>query len=121
MAISLNPGRLNRPKIAAMALLAVPLTLLLALTIGETVGGGWSGLQHLAQAAPLLVILMVAWRRPYAAGIASLALGAVAFVLWLVFAVRNLEPAAIVLTAAMLFVPALIAGWLLVQAGRRAP
>ena len=115
----------TRLKLAASALLAVPTAVLLLFAVGEMADSDLSGAQHLVQAAPLLLLLIAAWRYPRAAGIALLGLGALLFAVWLVFVLTERSPApqgiSILMWAGaglILFVPPLVAGWLLLKAGR---
>lgn len=51
-------------KIAALVFPGIPLVILLLFTIGETVGGDWSGLGHLIQAIPIALLMWLGWKRP---------------------------------------------------------
>jgi cytochrome bd-type quinol oxidase subunit 1 len=119
MALGLRPHGSNGLKVAALLLLAVPAAVLAAFAIGETAGGDVSGLQHVPEAAALLVLLVAGWRYPRATGAILLVLGSVLFAVWFVFAVANLNPLAVVVTALILFAPPIVAGWLLYRAGSR--
>ncbi len=118
MTLTLRPRGSERLKIAAIALLLVPIAILLLFAIGETAGGDWSGLQHVPEAAVLLVLLAAAWRYPYVTGLVLMAAGVALFAGWLVFALANLSASAIVVAALMLFAPPIVAGWLLYRAGQ---
>jgi len=111
----------NRLKIAASALLVVPIAVLLLFTAGEVAGGDVSGVQHLAQAAPLILLLVAGWRYPRTAGIALLALGILVLGLWLFFLLRggpSTSGAGLAAAGIVLFAPPLVAGWLFLKAGR---
>ncbi|KAA0238874.1 hypothetical protein EDM76_04120 [bacterium] len=87
-------------KTVAAGLLAIPALLLTALAIGEMAGGDMAGAQHVPGA---------------------LVLGTVLFALWALIALtadRHDSPASMVVVAVVLFVPPVVAGWLLYSAGR---
>ncbi len=117
MTVVPHPHGPDRRKLVAMLLLLVPTGVLAAFAIGETAGGDVSGLQHVPEAAVLLVLLVAAWRYPRITGVVLLALGGVLFAVWLAFALMNLAPVAIVVTALILFAPPVVAGWLLYRVG----
>lgn len=56
-------------KIVALVFPGIPLVILLSFAIGETMGGDWSGLGHLAQAAPIILLMWLGWKRPLLGGI----------------------------------------------------
>jgi hypothetical protein len=65
-------------RIAALVLSGVTTAILLLFAIGETVGGDWSGLGHLAQAAPIILLMWLGWKRPLWGGIFILVLSFIA-------------------------------------------
>jgi len=65
-------------KIAAMIFPGIPLSILLLFAIGETVGGDWSGLGHLIQVVPIVLLMWLAWKRPLWGGISLLILSLIA-------------------------------------------
>jgi hypothetical protein len=79
-----SPARL---KLAASVLIAIPAVLLLTFALGEMFAGELSGAQHIAQAAPLLLLLAAGWRYPRVAGILLLALTTGLLLVWLVLVV----------------------------------
>jgi len=117
----------TRLKVAASAVLAVPIVLLLLLTVGEMAEGDPSGAQHLVQAAPLVLLLIAAWRYPGAVGLALLCLSPLLLALWLVFVLTSGSPSQDtplliwVGVGFVLFAPPVVAGWLLLKAGRAHP
>jgi cytochrome bd-type quinol oxidase subunit 1 len=114
-------ARSKRLKIAASALLAIPILVLLTFTFGETLGGDVSGLQHLLQAAPLVVLLVASWRFPWQGGIALLVIGISVLSFWLFFALEGeMSVAGLAVTVVLLFAPPLVAGWLFLKAGHPA-
>ncbi len=110
----------TRLKLGASVLLAAPAALLLVLGVAEMVGGDLTGSQHLVQAAPLLALLGVGWRYPRAAGFVLCGLGALFFVSWLVLIVISREPGGEIIAwigaGFFLFVPPVVAGWLMLKA-----
>lgn len=105
--------------LAGIALLLVPVAILVLFTVGETAGGDVSGLQHVLQAAPLLVLIAVAWRWPRVGGAAVLLTGVL---LGATFAIEwhpaEMSAQSVALTELVLFVPPIIAGVLLLLSGR---
>jgi hypothetical protein len=55
-------------KVAGLIPLLIPIAFLLLFTIAETVGGDISGLVHLIQAAPLIILAIFAWKKPELGG-----------------------------------------------------
>lgn len=108
----------RRSKIAGIVLLGLGLAFYLAFAIGETAGGEISGLQHLLPAGILALLLWIGWRHPRRAGTILLVLAvpfAVAYTAFLV--VRDLP-----LTWALIVaLPPVLAGLLLLRAGRPEP
>ena len=89
-----------------------PLALLLAFAFGEGVlDEGWG---HLLQAAPLVVLVIVAWWRPLAGG---LLITIVATALAVVYAATGLEHDWWLPTVLMFFVPAIVGGLLFAVVG----
>lgn len=115
----------NRLRLAAIALLAVPAVPLLLLAVGEMLGGDVSGVQHLPEAAVLLGLMAAAWWRARATGFVLIGGAALLFAAWLwwVIFVRQDEgdasPLLWIAVAAVLFLPPVAAGWLLLQSGSR--
>ena len=118
----LVPGRVA---LLVIALLGVPIAFLLLFAVGEVAGGDASGLVHLVTAAPLLVLAIIALRRPALTG-AILTLGglAIAFGYLLLVSDRAFPVETIVIVEAILLLP-VVAGILLIAsveaAGRRHP
>ena len=71
-------NRTKRIKITAEIFPGIPLAILLLFTIGETVGGDWSGLGHLIQAIPIVLLMWLGWKRPLWGGISLLVLSLIA-------------------------------------------
>ena len=66
-------------KITALIFLGWTSAILLLFMIGEIVGGEWSGLGHLIQVIPILLLMWLGWKRPLSGGILLLVLGFIAF------------------------------------------
>lgn len=66
-------------KIIALVFPALTVAVLLLFMLGETIGGDWSGLGHLLQAAPILLLMWLGWKRPLWGGIFLLVLS---FIAW---------------------------------------
>jgi cytochrome bd-type quinol oxidase subunit 1 len=117
------PAHLPYSKAIAVGLLSIPALLLTALAVGEMAGGDVSGVQHVPEALARAVLALVAWRHPRRVGAILLVAGVILLAAWMgltLSADRHDSGATLVLIAAMLFVPPLVAGWLLYTAGRRA-
>ncbi len=105
-------------KLAASALLGAPIAILLLLGLGEMAGGDVTGVQHLVEVVPLLLLLIAAWRWPRVAGIALVCIGSIVLLVWAVLAVTASERASPTVWAIVglgLFFPPLLAGSLLLR------
>ena len=51
-------------KIAVSAILALLILFFLTFAVGEVAGGDISGLQHLLQAAPFILVIVLIWWKP---------------------------------------------------------
>ncbi len=103
-----------RFKIMGLILLIIPVLFLIVFAVGESAGGDLSGLGHLVQAAPLVILAFLAWKRPRAGGLLLIGLGAL-LVLWFLLFTNNPERIAIVLV----FGPPIFSGLLFLMAARR--
>jgi len=65
-------------KIVALIFPGITLFILLLFAIGETLGGDWSGLGHLIQAIPIVLLMWLGWKRPLWGGILMLVLSLIA-------------------------------------------
>ena len=117
--------RPNRPKLAAMALLALPAVGLLLVAIGEMAGGDITGIQHVPEAVVLVGLMALAWRYPRVAGVALLTIATVLFLLWVTALVAGgvFHPSPTpwwgwVMFAVVLFGFPVLAGWLLLRSSR---
>jgi hypothetical protein len=66
-------------KIVALIFPGAVIAILLLFAFGETIGGDWSGLGHLVQAAPIALLMWLGWKRPLWGGIFLLVLSFLAF------------------------------------------
>lgn len=105
-------------KIAGLILLLIPLTILLIFTIGETVGGDVSGLQHLVQAAPLALLAWWAWKKPWIGGWVLL-ITAIIFAAVYPMTKSDQSLRVMILIELLLFGPAIVAGILFLLSARR--
>lgn len=100
-----------------VGLLFIPLSILLLFTFGEVFSGDMSGLSHLIQAAPLLLLILFSIKKPYTGGLLLLIAGFVLGVLYVIWA--PLEPQTILIVESLLFLPPIISGLLLVLSSRK--
>ncbi|MBN1920700.1 MAG: hypothetical protein JW892_05610 [Anaerolineae bacterium] len=59
----------QRLRIAACVFLAIPLAIFLIFGIAEMVGGDINGVMHLVEALVVVLVGILAWKRPFEAGI----------------------------------------------------
>lgn len=101
----------------ALLILAVPIGFLLLFTFGEVFGGDISGLSHLIQAAPLIILAYLAWKKPFLGGILILAF---AIVLAIVFnLMMNDSLTSKLLVSLILFLPPVVSSILLITASKK--
>jgi hypothetical protein len=105
-------------RIAGLVVLAIPILILLAFTLGELTSGELSGLQHVVQLVPLAVLGWLAWKRPWWGGVTLIAFALLLTGIYVV-AAREMPLSGLALTLSMLFAPPLVAGILFVAAARR--
>jgi hypothetical protein len=65
-------------KIIALIFSGLVAGIILLFLVAETVGGDWSGLGHLVQLIPVVLLMWLGWKRPLWGGILLLALSAIA-------------------------------------------
>lgn len=95
-------------KITGMAILLLPIFFLSAFLFGETFGGDITGLIHLVQVLPLILLLFLAWRWPKIVGVILVVLGLIAGILY--FLSTRFPIQTIILVEAIVFLPPVIAG-----------
>jgi hypothetical protein len=100
-----------------IGLLLIPLGFLLLFTVGEIFSGDLSGLSHLIQAAPLLLIIFLAFKKPLFAGILLSTISFVLGIMYIVDGASNLNT--IMLVEAFLFLPPFISGILLILSSKK--
>lgn len=66
-------------KIAALISSGLAVAILLLFAFGETIGGDWSGLGHLIQATPIVLLIWLGWKRPLWGGTLFLVIGILSF------------------------------------------
>jgi len=113
---------LDRPRLwRTLATLTVaPVLLVLSLfTVGETLGGDLSGLSHLLQLIPLVLVIVLGWRYPRLSGVILVAVG---LLLALGFALlawdSGSEVGTILPAEVLLLTPPIAAGLMFLQAAR---
>lgn len=98
----------TRQKMIGISLLSLTLGFLLLFTIGEVLSGDISGLSHLLQIVPILLLLILSFKKPKIAGFlltsSSLTLG----LLYPFRASFNLQ--AIIIVEIILFLPLVLSG-----------
>jgi hypothetical protein len=104
-------------KIAATVFLAIPILILAAFAVGEMAGGDITGIQHVVQLAPLVLLGWLAWKRPLWGGTALIAL-AVIFTGLYFLVIHGFPLPTVILTVAFLFATPFVAGILFVVAAR---
>jgi hypothetical protein len=100
-----------------IGLLLIPLSFLLLFTFGEVFSGDISGLSHLFQAAPLVLLIVLAYKKPYIAGVILLLAGLGLGILYPLKAPFNLQT--IVIVEMVLFIPPCVAGLLLMLSSKK--
>lgn len=103
-----------------LTILFVPLGFLSLFLVGETLTGDWSGFGHLFQLVPLVLLILLAWKKPLWAGILLVTLSLL-FGGWYVLDGSE-QMQTIVLVELILFTPLLVSGILLIlsSSARRA-
>jgi hypothetical protein len=97
-------------RIAGLVLVAIPLSILVLFTYGETTGGSLYGLQHLVEAVPLAIMAVVAWRWPRIGGPLLAGISALLGAMFVVATRGQVLPGVAVGTALVFFAPPLLAG-----------
>lgn len=112
-------GRSSRAlKYAGMAILVIPIAILLLFTIGEVAGGDISGLGHLLQVFPIIVLAIAAWKWPRIAGLFLIGLGILLAAIY-PFVFSHLRFEVVLITEVMLFLPPIVSGTLLLLSTRQ--
>ena len=113
-------------KVGGLIPLLIPIAVLLLFTIAETVGGDISGLGHLIQAAPLVILAIFAWKKPELAGkilvviAVLLAISSLAHAVIVgVMGIEGMGIVAQISVVLLFFVPPFVSGLLLIASTRR--
>jgi hypothetical protein len=96
-----------------LAILLIPALFLLMFLIGETFGGDISGLGHLAQIIPLVILAYIASKYPFVGGLLLIFVGLVLLVLYTILA-RIAFP----IVDILLFLPLIVSGVLIFISSR---
>lgn len=107
----------NKYKTLGLLILLVPIVFISLFLIGETVGGDISGLGHLAQLIPLLLLAFLAFKYPYPIGILLIYLGVVSAFLYALFS--GFPLITIIIVNAVLFLPLSVSGFFLLVSTKR--
>ncbi|OGG11836.1 hypothetical protein A2Z00_01495 [Candidatus Gottesmanbacteria bacterium RBG_13_45_10] len=108
----------NRAKIIGLAILLIPIAFLSLFLIGETVGGDWSGLIHLVQMLPLLLLALLAWKKPLIGGILLVSIGVLLGIAYALSA-RGFPIQTILLVELILFSPPIVSGICFLSASKK--
>lgn len=116
---ALTTSRRRQLQLASTLIGAVPASLLLLFLVGEVASGEWSGVAHVLQFAPLVLLLGLGWWRPALAGTLLVGIGIVVATAYFVetrdSTVRLGEQ---LLVGGIFLVPPVLAGSLLLLAAR---
>jgi hypothetical protein len=99
-------------KRVGIGLLIIPLGVLFLFAFGEVFSGEISGFQHLVQAAPIIILAFLAYKKPFVGGLLLLIAGLTLGILYALRAPFNFQT--IVLAELLLFVPPAISGSILI-------
>lgn len=106
-------------KVAGLILLLIPIAFLLLFTIAETVGGDISGLGHLIQLAPLVILAIFAWKKPDLGGKILVVIAVLLAIIYLALVVPRFEGRAGSGVLLLVFLPPVISGLLFIVSARK--
>ena len=99
-----------------LGILLIPLGVLLLFAFGETFSGDFSGLGHLLQAAPLIALAALAWKKPFIGG---MILASLSLILGILYALNFHFPLTTIFIAELLlFLPPFASGILFMISSR---
>jgi hypothetical protein len=117
MRVPVKAGRRAWATAAALVLLIIPVGFFCLFAVGEAASGDLSGLSHLVQALPLVLLALAGLRWPIATGALLITLGLAIMVAYAVVTADRFEVATIAIVEVIFAVP-VVSGMLLVLAGR---
>ena len=104
-------------KKTGIGLLLIPLVFLLIFIFGEVFSGKISGISHLIQAAPLLLLIIISNKKPFWGGII---ISIISLILGIFYTLRaHFSFQTVLLVELFLFIPPFIAGILLIMSSRK--
>lgn len=112
-------------KIAGLVILLFPIAFLLLFTIAETVSGDISGLGHLIQLAPLVILAIFARKKPDLGGKIFVVIGVLLAIIYLAIAIprtvgrEGMGIGVLIGTMLLFFVPPIISGLLFIVSARK--
>lgn len=105
-------------KKVAFGLLAVPMGFLLLFTFGEVFSGDFSGLFHLLQIAPILLLILLVHKKPLIGGVFIAISGLFLGIFYIIRNPSNLST--IIIVESLLFLPLFLSGLLFVVSTKEA-
>jgi hypothetical protein len=110
--------KINLLKLIGLFFISLPILLLLAFTIGETAGGDISGLQHIVQAIPFILLAILAWKKSTIGGYTIIGISLILALLYCMYPTLGFTKPVRLINAAILFCPLLLGGLLFVLSTR---
>lgn len=108
---TLFSGKNNRLKIIGISILGVPLAFLMLFLFGELFSGDVSGLGHIVQILPLVLLIFLSWTYPRLGGW-FLVIGGIT--LGILYTKNNFPLSTILFVETLLFLPPVVAGTLFI-------
>ncbi len=96
----------------AVGILLIPVTFLCLFAFGEALSGDVSGLFHLIQALPLLLLVLLSYKKPFVGGVILMVLSLILGITYLLRAKFDFKT--VFLVELLLFIPPFISGLFLV-------
>ncbi|MBU1166890.1 hypothetical protein KKC60_00585 [Patescibacteria group bacterium] len=107
-------GENKRLKAIGLSVLLIPTLFFLIFLVGETVGGDISGISHILQIIPIIVLGIIGLKYPYIGGLILTIIGTILFILYAISA--ELQS---LFLGLIIFLPLIISGILLILSARR--